>query len=175
MHAECQNYLFSRDIDPQHTQVHYFSFSSSSFRSSFPFLFPFVCSFFPCYMYVSIKNIDRTARQIDKALNKHIFLGAKTNWIVVVGRCRSSSSFLLSSHHRITSRWSNLHTYDVFHSPNVILLVCVCTSYTQEWHTVKSNSRNTSIEEERISSVVDGEYTSRRRSLFNHHHHHHHL
>lgn len=142
------------------------------FSILFPVSFPFVCSFFSCYMYVSIKNIDRTARQIDKALNKHIFLGAKTNWIVVVGRCRSSSSFPLSSHHHITSRWSNLHTYDVFHILCVILLVCVRTSHTQKWHTVKSNSRNRSIEEERISSVVDGEYTSRRRSLFNHHHHH---
>ncbi len=133
-----------------------------------------ICSCFPCYMYVSIKSFDRAARQIDKALNKHIFLGAKTNWIVVVaGRCRSSSSFFLSSHHHITSRWSNLHTYDVFHSLCVILLVCVRAHHIhRERHTVKSNSRNRSIEEERISSVVDGEYTSRRRSLFNHHHHH---
>ena len=137
MHAECQNYLFSRDIDPQHTHTHTHKSINSPFllflRLLFDPLFRFysICSsFFSCYMYVSIKNIDRAARQIDKALNKHIFLGAKTNWIVVVGRCRSSSSFSLSSHHsHITSRWSNLHTYDVFHFRCLILLVCIRTSH----------------------------------------------
>ena len=70
--------------------------------------------------------------------------------LLLFGRCRSSF-FPLSSHHHITSRWSNLHTYDVFHFLCVIfLLVRRCTSHKyREQRTVKPSSRNRSIEEER--------------------------
>jgi len=63
------------------------------------FRFCSICSFFSCNTHVSIKKHWPNSQ----ALNKHIFLDAKTNWIVVVvvsrRRCRSFVlfvSFILS-------------------------------------------------------------------------------
>ena len=150
----------------------FFSFFSILFSVSFPFVISFP---FCIYVYVSIKNIDRVVRQIDKALNKHIFLGAKTNWIVVVARSLLPYPLIIII--IIIIIISQADGLICTHAMSFIYFlryfVSMCTHITHVWkrHTVKSNNRNRGIEEERISSVVDGEYTSRRhRSLFNHHH-----
>ena len=48
----------------------------------------------------------------------------------------------LSSHHHITSRWSNLHTYYVFHSLGLILLIYVRENGRARAHIVHAHSND---------------------------------